>query len=213
MIIIYAIPSGNRVKNLSECISAWRKASDFKIAITTWDDETEKIMETVKPDYFFRTEIMRSYGFNHNNMAKDIEDWEVYICGADDLFPEEGIEYIQEVASKFPDKLIWVRDGLFNAQMTHPIITKGWYRKHGRIFEESYRHNFVDTDLFIRAGTCGEIVRCFQIGFDHRHFLKTNKEPDEIYMIGNNSYSSDEKMFRKRYGYQMPPMIVKNFEI
>jgi hypothetical protein len=172
----------------------WRKVTDFEIALYTWDDETSK---AVNPDHLFKGE-MQSFAKNHNLMAKTL-DWDVYICGADDLYPSYGMEYIEKVAEKYPDKLIWVADGLFNRQPTHPIITRGWYEKYGFIFDEDFRHNFCDTDLFIRALKNDDVIKSSKIGFDHRHFSKTGKKPDKIYRIGQGSFEKDKKTFISKH--------------
>jgi hypothetical protein len=213
MNIIYAIPSGQRSGKLLDCIAKWRKVCNFKIAVTTWDDDTENMMKIAKPDYFFRTIKRESFSVNHNRMAKDIPGWDVYICGADDLYPDINMNLIESVAVQCPDKVIWVKDGLFDQQMTHPIITKGWYQKYQYIFDENYIHNFTDTDLLIRVSLAQEVVKCFQIGFDHRHFLKTNRKPDEIYQIGNKSYSEDQKYFKQKFKHVKPKFEIQTVEV
>lgn len=213
MNIIYAIPSGQRAEKLLRCIEKWRKAADFKIAVTTWCDQTESLMNIAKPDYFIKTAERKSYAINHNRMAKEITGWDAYICGADDLYPKNNVSFIKDIVLRFGNKIFWVKDNLFNAQMTHPIITKGWYDKYLKIFEEEYCHNFCDTELFIRAGLAGEVVKCFQIEFDHRHYLKDNGKPDEIYKIGNSTYSRDRDIFNEKFKDGIPKIQIMSVSL
>jgi len=145
-------------------------------------------------------------------MAREIKDWDAIICGADDLYPDFGMDLIEKVCQQNPDKVIWVKDGLFNQQPTHPIITKGWYEKNGYIFDEQFRHNFCDTDLYARTVKTGEVVKCFEIGFDHRHPIKTGRKPDEIYKLGNASYADDMKKFYKKH-IVMPQDYVQEVQV
>lgn len=199
MKIVLAIPSGDRTEQLLKVIARWRKvAPDFKIALYTWDKETTKFASKFV-DYNFNGDL-QSFAKNQNLMAKAIDDWDVWICGADDLYPESGIDLIEKVCTENPGKIIWVKDGCFNQQPTHPIITRGWYDKHGEIFDEQFEHNFCDTDLLYRASVNDEIVKCFDIGFDHRHYLKTGRKPDKIYKLGQSSFARDKKRFEAKQG-------------
>lgn len=195
---IVSIPSGHRTKQLLNIIEKWRKVSpDFEIAIYTWCDETRQEAEN-KVDYFFYGDL-QSFAVNQNTMARDIKGWDIFICAADDLWPEFGISKIETVCRSCPGKVIWVKDGLFNAQATHPIITRGWYDRYGFIFDENFRHNYCDTDLFVRILRAREVVKCFSIGFDHRHYLKTGKPQDAIYEIGSETFTQDRILFYEKY--------------
>ena len=144
---ILSIPSGYRVKKMLKCIQNWRRVCDFEIHVITWDGET---IDALEGHGVYRLDVtdtpIQSFAKNHNKVAA-FNDWDIFICGADDLFPLEGIHLIEPVCKENPDKVIWARDGLSDAQPTHPIITRGWYNKHGFIFDEDYKHNFCDTDL------------------------------------------------------------------
>lgn len=204
MKIVLGIPSGNRVKKLLNVIEKWQKVCGFDIAVITWDLETlEKVAESQIPNWLTHTVNMYSFAKNHNFIAKEYceccPDWDVYICGADDLYPDEGVNKIAQVCEQNPGKVIWVRDGLFDALPTHPIITRGWYDKYGYIFDEDFRHNFTDTDLYVRCLKTGELVKCFQIRFDHRHYMKTCEPMDEIYRIGSETFQDDRARFYSKH--------------
>jgi len=197
MNIVLSIPSGQRTEMLIDVIYKWRKVCDFKIAIYTWDEKTEKDVSGLA-DYFWRGELA-SFAVNQNFLARNVEAWDAMICGADDLYPGYNIGKIESVCRQCSDKIIWVRDGFLDAQPTHAIITRGWYDKYGYIFDEKYKHNFCDSDLFVRAMQANEVVKCFDIGFDHLHYLKTNRKKDDIYKLGEKSYAEDERYFKSKY--------------
>lgn len=205
MKIVLGIPSGQRVKKLLKCIESWQKVCDFKICVITWDSETSDALrwKSEENDNVYVLDVglpMKSFAVNHNELAEfESPDWDVYICGADDLYPCNNINKIEQVCEKYPDDVIWVRDSLFDAMNTHPIIARGWYDKYGYIFDEDYRHNFTDTDLFIRTLKAGELVKCFDIAFDHRHPLKNAADYDEIYNIGAESFQADRKIFYSKH--------------
>jgi len=199
MNIVVSIPSGERTSQLYNVITKWRKAGkeQFKVAVYTWEEQTGR---AVKPlvDYLFVGKL-QSFAISQNMMAREIPDWDVLICSADDLYPSFGIEQIQRVCEEYPDKVIWAKDGFLNAQPTHPIITRGWYNKYSFIFNEDYKHNFCDTDLFLRTAKAGELVKCFNIGFDHRHYYKTGKKKDRIYALGVSTYAEDQRLFEQKH--------------
>jgi hypothetical protein len=197
MKIILAIPSGQRTEKLINCILKWRKVCDFKIAVYTWDEDTQKDVSCMTDELYFGQ--FRSFACNHNFLARTLQDWDVYICGADDLYPAYGIGSIELVCSEYPEKVIWVKDGFLNQQPTHAIITRGWYDKYGSIYDERFKHNFCDTDLLARTINANEIVKCFDIGCDHRHYLRMDKKKDEIYRIGESSFAEDKKRFEAKY--------------
>lgn len=197
MNIVLAIPSGGRKERLAKAILKWRKVCDFRIAVYTWDHETEKYVSHIADELYFGE--FKSFACNHNFLARTVKDWDVYICGADDLYPDFGISNIEPVCKEFPEKIVWVKDGFLNQQPTHAIITRRWYDKYNSIFDENFMHNFCDTDLMARALNANEIVKCFDIGFDHRHYMKTEKKKDEIYIIGERSYSEDKRHFEEKY--------------
>lgn len=194
---IVSIPSGHRAKQLAGLIEKWRKVTDFEIAVYTWCQET-KLAVSGKVDHFFEGELT-SFAINHNMMAREIEGWDIFICAADDLYPEFGMSKIETACRMCPGKIVWAKDGLFDAQPSHPIVTRQWYDKYGIIFDESFRHNYCDTDLFVRLIEAREVVKCFDIGFDHRHYLKTGKPQDKIYEIGSRTFTDDQIIFNRKH--------------
>lgn len=208
MNIVVGIPSGQRTKQLIEVVNAWHSRG-IKVAVLTWDSDTAiDVNNDAKPEYFVMEKERYPFGVNQNLMMNHITDWDVWICGADDLWPgrqPDLKERIELVAENSGDKLIWVGDGLFNKQPTQPIITRAMYESENKvIFDEMYHHNFVDTDLFARMLIKKKVVKCFDIMFDHRHPWSTNlsnpPKDDEIYRIGMGSYPMDACRYHKKYG-------------
>jgi len=186
------IPTGNRAKQVAECAIAWRDKG-FCVGAFSWDDETTKLLEPIV-DALWQGP-MKSFATLHNWMALQT-NWEVLICGADDLWPKSDVEEIYSKGALNRGKLIWVKDGLFNLQMTHPIITRQWYDYNGPgIFCEAFRHNCTDTDLFLAQLKKNNVVKCFDIdGFDHRHWSKSKDKPDKIYKIGLDTFNADMQL-------------------
>ncbi len=205
MNIFISIPTGQRTNQVVEVAKAWQQLG-FKVAVYTWDNKTRnaflksKYVFLRKPTIDFLAKGKQaSFGVLQNFLAESF-DWDVLICGADDLWPVSEPDIIEAAARTCPDKMIWVKDGCLNRQPTHPIITRGWYEKHGRtIFNELYHHNFVDTDLFVRCALDDSVVKCFDISFDHRHPVKTKAKPDSIYRQGQSKYRMDELFFQMKW--------------
>jgi len=197
MKIILAIPTGDRTERAVETAWKWYDTGAVKIVAYAWDDKTAKALKPFCKKIFrgFR----KPFGVLQNYMAMAVKKWDVFICGADDLWPEEGTELIGPAAREVDGNILWVKDGLFNAQPTHPIITRGWYDKHGKIFDEGFMHNFCDTDLFVRASMAQEVVKCFDIAFDHQHWLKTKQPKDMIYDAGQRHWGHDKQYFQMKH--------------
>ena len=203
MKIVIGIPTGQRAKQAVEVVQAWQDAG-FEVCVLTWDEETNiEVHQQCHPAYMMREVERHSFAVNQNDMMKSIPDWDIWICGADDLWTggqEDLRERIELVAGESRDGLIWVKDGCCNEQPTHPIITRKMYDAlDGDIFDENYKHNYVDTDLFMRMLEKHRVVKCFDITFDHRHPIKTKGEVDEIYEIGGKSFEEDATYYHKKW--------------
>jgi len=188
--IAIGIPTGR--KKAIDTIAAWRNAGaklngNIETLVYSWNG-------TLDADHLYTGE-MKPFPVLQNFLANQT-DWDGYICGADDLYPDD-ISELPAMIDLYQGKVLWVRDGLFNSQPTHPVITRKWFN--GTIFDERFRHNFCDTDLFISASQAGQMVKCFNIAFDHRHPLKTKEPLDEIYKIGQQSYEDDKKRLYEKY--------------
>ena len=207
--IVIGIPTGGRSQQAAEVVKSWKKKG-INVCITTWDDtyERERIIPLLEwedgEDEFIVTDRMESFAVNQNRMMEHIPDWDVWICGADDLWP--GGQYdlkdrIELVAGEAGNRLIWVADGCLNAQPTHPIITRAMYEAEGpKILCEDYEHNFVDTDLFSKMLLQKRVIKCFDIALDHRHPINQTADQDDIYAIGGKSYPQDAMLYHAKWG-------------
>lgn len=206
MKIIIGIPSGQRTSQLIEVCRSW-KARGFNICVLTWDTNTSMKMDFLDlygdnpKDVLIYREKRESFAINQNLMMNALHgledyDWDVWICGADDLFPGIRVEKLKEVAPKYDGKLLWCYDGLNPHLMTHPVVTRGYWEKvGGKVFDERYTHNFCDTHLMMTAAD--DIVKLIGIQFDHR--WRVGGE-DDIYRIGNASFASDKEKFIQQFG-------------
>jgi hypothetical protein len=208
---LIAIPTGDRTEKALETVQKWHHTGLVDIVAYAWDQATADALYPLCKKLF--TGYRKPFSALQNFMAANTR-WKAFICGADDLWPSEGTEIIRYAAKEVDGKILWVRDGLFDQQPTHPIITRGWYKKHGQIFDEAFLHNFCDTDLFIRASREVEVVKCWQIGFDHRHWIKTKEKQDSIYHAGSRHWDHDKLEFKvkhKKYldnqGADIPPIL------
>lgn len=224
-----AIPTGQRTEQAVEVVRAWQ-AQGVSVAVFTWDEETysafrrkRTAQERLKrqPLRAMEATVDRlwlgdraSFGRLQNFMAATIPDWDVLICGADDLWPDKGTELIAQAAQEVPGAVLWAGDGLFNEQPTHPIITRGWYDKYGWIFDEGFYHNFVDTDLFLRASKNSEVVDCRSfIQFDHRHPAKTGDKKDSLYRYGDRMFPHDKAYFNMKHSGNIALPPVRTLEV
>jgi hypothetical protein len=204
--IYITIPTGQRTDRAVETVQKWM-AMGFHVAVYTWDSETLKRLNDPRKVDLLMEDRRRPFAVLSNILAEEVflqePTCDAIICGADDLWPVSTLKEIEDVVRLNPDKIIWVKDGCFNQQPTHPIVTKKWFQDHGeKIFSTAYAHNYCDTDLALRAVAERSIVKCFDIeGFDHRHWYKTgNRETrDEVYRIGERWFKSDQEIFESRF--------------
>ena len=195
MRIVVGIPSGQRAARLLEVCKAWQ-ARGFDLCVLTWDTETAVRMAEIAPKHLIIADTRDSFAVNQNRMMREYQGWDLWICGADDLFPGLRVERLAQVASRYNGKLLWCYDGMNAAIMTHPVVTRGYWKKvGGRVFDERYTHNFCDTHLMLSAAA--DIVKLVGIQFDHRWH---EGGIDEIYRIGNESFAADREKFIQEFG-------------
>lgn len=192
------IPTGQRTKQAVEVVKAWSQYPEIRIVIYTWDKET---FNECKPYAHLQFRGNRKTFPQLQNFLISQVDFDLYICGADDLFPGNAIEKL----SRLPlTNTYLIDDGIQKFQATHPVISKSWYQKHKYVFSEEFQHNYCDTDFFVRVCNKGELVEVSGISFDHRHCSRTGRL-DDIYRLGQNSFEQDRKTFIQKYGYACPP--------
>lgn len=216
MNICIGIPTGQRAEQAFQVAMAWANRG-IRPVVLTWDKDTRTLF--LGSDFLFLSCSVdperKPFGINQNRMMYVYPDWDVWICGADDLWPgeqEDLKDRIELIAGEAGDRLIWVGDGLFNEQCTHPIITRAMYEKEkGKIFDEEFHHNYTDTDLFARMLQKRRVVKCFDIMLDHRHWRSGKTEMDDIYRIGDESIHLDAVRWDKKYKGNFPN--VNNAEV
>jgi hypothetical protein len=203
------IPTGQRAEKAKAVAQAWLSAG-VRVMAYCWDRETYDALDGIAN--------IRIYGQRQSfaklqNLLAGMHDWDVYICGADDLYPKHGIDKLPQASAMCPDKVLCVADGIHTHLPTHPVITRDWYDKHGQIFDEAFNHNFCDTDLCQRVLQADEIVKVNGIEFDHRHPIKTGEVSDEVYKLGQSTYAIDKEYFIGKYPNQIDPRTMKEINV
>lgn len=207
MKIYIAMPTGQRTGRVRVSAGKWAELG-IPVISYTWDQESRTALEPICEKLYFGER--QSYPKLINFLAAQIKDWDVLICGADDLWPDKGTGLIGLAAREAAGKIIWAADG-YEASFvpTHAVITRQWYDKYNEIFDEQFHHNFCDVDLFARTLQKGEIVKCFDICFDHRHPRKTGGKTDVIYQSNESTYQVDKEYFLRKHQAQLeeiPPL-------
>ena len=192
MAMYVMIPSGQRAPLLQKTIEAWNRKG-IQVVCYTWDRASWAISKRLSRKTFFGQR--KSFAILHNFMIQTLpKDWTGVICGSDDLHPSRSRKYnrLSTLCEKHDGKILWVFDGINNKLNTHPIITRGWYKKNLVVFNECFSHHCCDSDLMLRARD--DIIRVDGIAFDHRHPLKTAIEDrDEVYQIGHSTLHQDRR--------------------
>jgi len=193
--IFIAISTGDRPQKALAVAEAW-KAQNINVVAYCWDDETYDLLKEVTP-YLFRGE-RKSFPILQNLMAKLVTGWDCMICGSDDLYPK-NVSQLDDTYWRLPGKILWVNDNIHKRCITHPVITRQWYDDHKKIFDERFFHSYCDYDLFILAGRRGEIVKCFNITFEHRHYLITGEPLDALNELVEATKEDDEAKYKAKH--------------
>lgn len=195
------IPTGQRAKQAVEVAKTW-KSRGFKVCAYCWDDETYNGMDMIA-DMRIKGD-RQSFAKLQNLMARTIPDWDLYICGADDLWPDKDVELLFKLNGEAVGKIVHIFDGFQKYLPTHPVISRVWWANHNqRIFDEGFYHNFCDTDLYYRAIKKDEIVSMPQVSFDHRHPITGKSKTDEVYRLGSIHFAKDKAYFYMKHGSEI----------
>jgi len=202
MKIVYGLPTGGRPQAV-DVVKQWKnKGAD--IAVITWD---YKIGEWLSGHCGYLVSIpkIETWPKNCNCLAKIAFNYlnaDLFICGADDLWPGNfNKDVICRYAKKYDDKIIYVHDGCNSRVCTHPIITKQWWLNHNKIiFDENYGHGFCDVDLTLMCVKDKSIIKCFDIRLDHRHPSQGKAIVDDIYKRGRELTAKGRLYFESKFG-------------
>lgn len=202
MKIVYGLPTGSRPQAV-DVAKQW-KNKGVDIAVITWD---YKIREWLSGQcgYLALIPKIETWPKNCNflaNIAFNNLNADLFICGADDLWPGNfDLETVSAYAEKYKDKIIYVHDGCNSRVCTHPIITKQWWLNHNKtIYDENYGHGYCDVDLTIAAAREKSIVRCFDIRLDHRHPSQGKADVDDVYRRGRELTAKGRAYFESKFG-------------
>lgn len=194
------IPTGQRTEQAIEVARQW-KSKGINVIVYAWDEDTYNGMEGISDIRL--SGFRESFAKLQNKMIDLVGDFTAYICGADDLYPVGDYNRLEQVAKDYNGKIIHIRDGIHQDLPTHPVITKDWYNKNKKVFDEGFYHNYCDTDLYHRVAKKGEIVRVNDMSFDHRHPIKTGKPSDAVYQLGAKHFQKDKMYFAMKHSREV----------
>jgi len=200
MNIVYGLLTGSgRTEQAREIIKAWH---DVRISVWlyTWDEHDLKTLGPLCDHVLFGP--MDSFVINHNRLAREL-DWDIYICGANDLYPGTNPflrENLLDLYESYPDKSYFINDGWQNRIPSHPIVPRQWWLNRDKvILDEQYEHNFVDDDFLAEGRVKGDIIRCTDICLDHRQFTRMGQPADFIAQKGQESFERDRARFEMKW--------------
>jgi hypothetical protein len=115
------------------------------------------------------------------------------ITAADDMFPPEhwDTELLKAIPSLDGEYALEVKSGTSPADdewmrcMLHSFITRPYYERIGNFFYPEYFGMYADVDFGDMARRDGVVVDARHLTFQHKHWIGTNIEFDEIYQRQN----------------------------
>lgn len=197
--MIITIPTGNRTGKAFNTVRKWKQRG-ISVVAYVWDTKTFGLLKN--RCYRIYQGERKLFSILQNLLIKSLADvdWKGIICGADDLWPGEGVELLEKVCIENDGKVLWVFDGLNKSVNTHPVITRGWYDKYKVVFDKQFHHNCCDNDLMIRNCLKNELIKIEGITFDHQHPLHTPlAKRDSIYRLGYSFLNQDRKYLDDKY--------------
>lgn len=190
------IPTGDRTESALAVAKAW-KALGFKVCAYAWDDETYNALFGIADKLL--NGCRKPFAMLQNFMIDEIIlDSEAVICGADDLYPGVNCEKIPGYVEKNQGKALHIFDGVNPVQPTHPVLTRKFIENNSPVFDERFVHNFCDTDLYKRHKK--DFVKINDVFFDHRHWINSQREKDNIDEIANASFELDRTYYLQKHG-------------
>jgi hypothetical protein len=175
--MIYVLIPTGRVERTIKCVKAWKEAG-FTPIVSTWLPEvyeaTKDLCETVLSSDRSRHPHQINYLVDMVFTKK--EDAEAAISAADDLWPVSSYEEVLQAVRDNQGKILWTRDMLFDECNSHPVFTRDWWKPGREVFDPQFHHNYTDLDFMMRNLLDGDLVKCFDLSFDHRHPIKCGGE-------------------------------------
>lgn len=128
----------------------------------------------------------------------------ILVMAADDCEPPEGWDLAirAELAGQLHlPRVLWVSDGYSDQPViTHPIMTRAFYREQGWFFCPEYPHLFCDTELTVRALAAKQVIDARHLVFRHHHPMFTGEAPDALHAERNSPAARNEGLaiFKRR---------------
>jgi GT2 family glycosyltransferase len=181
-------------------VEAW-KIQGFDIYCITWDKQT--FYELLPQVTEIALDERKSWGTNQNTMMAH-SNWDLWICGNDDIAPIMNLDKLEGVANRHPDCMIGM--GPDTRALCVPVITRNYYESHKPTMDEGYFHNCVDYDASIRAIREKKFIWCPTI--EYAHFSKDEAGSQEfctqeylkIHLANWGKFPEDEARLKSKWG-------------
>ncbi len=211
MLVSVVIPSRERPERLRGCVEQLQKVSpDVEIIIVAdiGDDPTVEVAEDLGCKVVIADEPL---GPVHCwNIGAAAAEGDAFVLGADDLVFQDGwleasLKGLNELTGH---GLVAFNDlsPLAGKQATHYLISKSYACNEwgGCMAIPAYKQHFIDTEATVRA----KRDKCYFYADDaiveHNHWLWDKADNDETYQRGQESYSDNQDIFKKRIEHGFP---------
>jgi hypothetical protein len=138
------------------------------------------------------------------NAAAAAAEGRILVMAADDCEPpmhwDVAIREALRGQTHLP-RVLWTSDGYSDQPViTHPIMTRAFYKQNGWFFCPEYPHLFCDTELTVRAQQAGQIIDARHIVMRHQHPMFTGAEPDALHLARNSreAWETGRAIFQRR---------------
>jgi len=135
------------------------------------------------------------------NRGAAVSTGDVLVYLSDDFeCPENWDNVIQRAVKKQEDWVLHVHDGIQDKTATISILSREYYKRHGRIYHPDYMSMFVDNDFTEEARAEKKLIRRMDITFKHNHYSKGGVPYDETYAKENSpeAWAVGERVFNQR---------------
>jgi hypothetical protein len=135
------------------------------------------------------------------NRGAAISEGDILIYLSDDFeCPANWDIVIQRAIGDKDDWVLHVHDGIQDRTATISILSRAYYKRHGRIYHPEYHSMFVDNDFTEEAKAEGKLIRRMDLMFKHNHYSRGGVPYDETYARENSpeAWAKGEAIFKRR---------------
>lgn len=133
------------------------------------------------------------------NEGGKIASGDLIIALSDDFLPTKSWDTILKKALKDQQfYCVKTNDGIQPFIITLPIFDRKWYERFGYVYESSYSHMYVDSEMSCVAWMMDKYVKV-DIDLIHEHYSTGNREKDGVNAKADRSYKSGKENFINRH--------------